>query len=135
MGEKTGRLTCFTSAGMLQISPFYPQNVDFFYLFFFKKKENLREKYVTTVSSARKSSPFPPLLLASSWSIYAEFSLRGAQRQRQTQPLIRCSPRQARRSNHGQQEVRGGCFQNKSAALPSIGVTFQSLALKTIIGM
>lgn len=90
---------------------------------------------------------FPPLgkvlpsllsssrLLTPSWSIYAEFSLHWAQRQRQTQPLIRCSPRKVRHSNHWRQEVRGSCFQNKSAALPSNRLTFYSLLLKEMIGM
>lgn len=118
---------------MLQISPFYPQNIDLL-----KKKK---------ISGRNIWQRFPPLgkvlpsllsssrLLTASWSIYAEFSLHWAQRQRQTQPLIRCSPRQVRHSNHWQQEVRSGCFQNKSAALPSIRVTFYSLLLKAMIGM
>lgn len=57
-------------------------------------------------------------LLASSWSIYADFSVHRAQRQRQTQPLVGCSPRQVPHADHRQQEARSCRFQNKSAALP-----------------
>lgn len=110
--EKTGRLTCFTSAGMLQNPPLLPRKKGYF----LKKKisgTNARQRL------EKFSLPFsPPPVSSRPPALFTEFFLHRAQRQRQTQPRNR-SPRQVRHNNHRERKRATVAFKTKAQRSPS----------------